>query len=722
LFRHQIQGGQNVIEKEFRLGADFPKIDYAAWRAAVEKELKAPFEKRMFASTYEGFTLQPLYNEEIFATGGDPSGMPGFTPFVRGGAPLGSTVAGWDIRQEHAEADPAEANAQILDDLTNGVTSIVLRLDAAARAGLDADDTRAAGRAGEDGVMVSATADVARALEGVHIQHAGIWLAADGAFLPAAALYVAAARQRGIAPDQLLGSFNADPLGALLHEGELAVPLDVALRQMADLAVWTAANAKHMCSVMVNTRRYHDAGATSAQDLAFMLATGVEYLRVLTAAGLGIDEAARQITFSISIGCRFYQGIAKIRAARLLWAQAVAAAGGSAAAQRLRLRTTTARRVITTRTPMINILRNTAAAYAGAVGGADAITTVPIEAPDVLSTSASRSNARNTQLILAEECHLDHVIDPAGGSWYIEWYTRQLAEQAWALFRQIEAEGGMIQAATSGWAVQQIDTVRPKRERDIATRKLPITGISEHANVAEGARPRAAPPPTAALRAAAAQRLAAWRAAHAPAPALANLAGAAAASTKPGRLTDLALEAAAAGATIGQIAAALVPPDAAPAHVTPLPVYPFDQAYEHLREASDRFAEKHGHRPRVFLAGFGSIAHQIGRKTFASNFFQAGGFEVLGREGKYDVDQAAAEFAASGARIAVICSTDKLYATGVAELAPKLRAAGARTVILAGHPGAEEAAYRAAGVDSFIFLKADVLATLTSLLRDEGAL
>jgi methylmalonyl-CoA mutase len=151
-------------------------------------------------------------------------------------------------------------------------------------------------------------------------------------------------------------------------------------------------------------------------------------------------------------------------------------------------------------------------------------------------------------------------------------------------------------------------------------------------------------------------------------------------------------------------------------------VHPFDEAFEELRDASDAFAARMGHTPRVFLAGVGLIAEQTARKTYAMNFFEAGGFEVLAREAKYDVDSSAAEFAQSGAKIAIICSTDKRYATCVVQLAPKLKKAGARTVILAGNPGANEATYRAAGVDRFIFIKCDVLETLSSLLRDEGAL
>ncbi|MGP0067275.1 MAG: methylmalonyl-CoA mutase family protein [Isosphaeraceae bacterium] len=712
-----------MIAKEFALGKDFPRIDYAIWRKAVEADLKgAPFEKKMFSHTYEGIDLQPIYTEERFPTNGDPFGVPGFPPFVRGSRVLGNSLTGWDIRQEHAAPDPAEANAQILDDLRNNVGSIVLRFDAASSAGYDADDQHSGDLSGRDGVMISAASDLERALDQVRLDVAGVCLDAGGAFLPAAALYVTSARLAGVEPDRLKGAFNADPLGVLMREGSLPVPLDVALKQMADLAAWTAANAPRMTAVEVGTAPYHHAGATSVQDLAFLLGTGVEYLRALTAGGLDVNAAAKQIAFSMSIGCRFYQAIAKIRAARMLWAQVVASCGGDAAAQTMRLRVTTSRRVLTTRSPSLNILRNTAACYAGAIAGADAITTVPLDAPVVLSTESSRRNARNTQLILAEECHLNHVIDPAGGSWYIEWYTRLLAEKAWALLQQIEAQGGMLAAASGGWVAQQIDVGELKRERDIATRKLPITGISEYPDASEKTLGQAAPNRVE-LRMAAAQRLSNWRATHAPQPALDLLVDAARRSAVPaGELTARAITAAGAGATLGQLAAALRPPDAEPAHAVAVYVHPFDEAFEELRDASDAFAARQGHKPRVFLAGAGSIAEQIARKTYAMNFFEAGGFEVLAREAKYDVDSSAAEFAQSGAKIAVICSTDKQYATCVAQLAPKLKKAGARTVILAGNPSANEAAYRAAGVDRFIFVKCDVLETLSSLLREEGAL
>ena len=172
---------------------------------------------------------------------------------------------------------------------------------------------------------------------------------------------------------------------------------------------------------------------------------------MLTAAGLDLETAARQITFSMALGCRFYLAIAKIRAARKLWADVIEACGGSADAQRMCLRVSTGRRVLTTRNQLLNILRNTVACYAGAVADADIITTTPFDAPTGLPTEASRHNARNTQHILAEECHLAQVVDPAGGSWYIEWYSNEVAKSVWSLFQQIEAQGGMIRAFASGW-------------------------------------------------------------------------------------------------------------------------------------------------------------------------------------------------------------------------------------------------------------------------------
>ena len=704
------------LAKEFHLGSTFAKVDHAAWQQLVEKEIKgAPFAKRMVTRTYEGIALKPLYTEESFPTGGDPAGLPGSPPFVRGSDPLGQILVGWDIRQEHAHPDPAIANAQILDDLAAGVTSIDLRLDAAGALGLDADDPLATELTGRDGVSLSTPADVDRLVQGVELGIAGFYFDARGAFLPVAGLYVAAARKAGVATKDLLGSFNADPLAALTREGRLPLPLASALRQMADLACWTAKNAPRMTSVEVSTTPYHDAGATSVMDVAFAVATGVAYLRALVDGGLDVDAAAGQITFHMGLGCRFYLAIAKIRAARRLWADVVAASGGSAHAQRMRLRVSTCRRVLTTRDPSLNILRNTVACYAGAIGVADAITTIPYNAPTGLPTEPARRNARNTHHILMEECHLAQVVDPAGGSWFVEYYTDAIAKSAWAMFQQVEAQGGMAKAVEGGWIADQIRPVEAGRERDIATRKVAIVGVSEHPILTED-HAEQEQPNTRQLATAAAQRLANWRHQHANLTLPGIVAGSGA-----GTRAATVIAAAEAGATLGQLARLMIEEGAAPTVMAPLLVHPYAAAFDELRDAADALTAKQGHRPRVYLAGVGSIAEQVARKGYATDFFVAGGFEVVAQEVRLDVAASVDGFTASKAKIAVICSTDRQYATAVSELAPKLKAAGARTVLLAGSPGASEAVWRNAGVDMFIFVRCDVVATLWSLLHAEEA-
>jgi methylmalonyl-CoA mutase len=715
-----------MIEKELTLATDFPPVGYDQWKASVVAELKgAPFEKKLVTRTPEGINIQPLYTAADWPSDGDPSGFPGFLPMTRGGRTLGHAVGGWDIRQEHLHPDPAEASKAILEDLEHGVTSIQVRLDAAACAGLDADAREATELCGRDGVMAYSLGDFESVFDGVQLDIAPASLDAGAAFLPAAALLAALLRQRRLKPGSVRCAFNADPLGALMAEGQLQVPLDAALAQTADLAAWTAANYPQCMSVEVNTDAYHHTGATSTQDLAFAAATAVEYLRAMTSAGLDVDTAIRQVVFNMSVGCRFFQAIAKIRALRKMWAKVVTTVGGTAAAaQAMRIQVRTSRRVLTRRDPWVNLLRNTVCCFAGAVGGADAITTAPLDAAIGPSDEFSRHLARNTQIILMEESHLNQVIDHAGGSWFLEKLTDQLAERAWALFQEIEGRGGMARAVTAGWVAQQIRAVEATRERNLATRKQAVTGVSEHPNVSEQpvTRPK---PDRAKLRAEASTRLVAWRRDHPCAAALAALAQVAAAPSRtPGALTEAAVKAAEAGATLGQLSAALASAKAAgpPAHVEPLAIHPYAAAYEELRDASDQYTAKAGVRPQVFLANMGTPAECIARATYALNFFQAGGFGVVNNDGFADPDAATAAFRQSGAKIAVICSTDKKYETVVEATAPRLKAAGARTVILAGNPGANEAKYRAAGVDRFIFIKCDVLGTLHELLREEGVL
>jgi methylmalonyl-CoA mutase len=699
-----------VLSPEFSLRDDFPPVGYDEWRALAVADLEgAAFEQKLVTHTYEGIDVQPVYTRRDRPAERDPDGFPGLPPFVRGARPLGAVQTGWDLRQEHAHPDPAVTNQAILEDLQGGVTSLLLRLDFAARNGLDPDDP-AAELAGRDGLMAYHVDDLDAALAGVHLDMVGVTLEAGAAFLPAAAALVALWRRRGVGPDQARGAFNADPLAVLTRDGQLPLPPDDALTLLAQLATWTAKNLPHVTAVRVGTAPYHHAGATAAQDVAFGMATAVEYLRAMTSGpdGLDIDRAARQILFSISVGTHHFLAIAKLRAARRLWGRVVEACGGSPAAMRLHSRVS--KRVLTLRDPYVNLLRNTVAVFAAGLGGAEAITSVPFDSVAGQPDRHSRRIARNTILVLQEEAGLHRVIDPPGGSWYLDWLTDQVAEKAWAIFQEVERQGGMLAAIQSGWVGAQIDSAFAPRAKNLARRKEGITGVSEFPNVGEAPVVKPALDRDA-LRVQAVQRLTGR---DRGSPALIALAD-------THQRVATTIEAAEHGASIGRLARALgfhsdltvLPP------LTP---HPFAEPFEALRDASDAWQKSVGKRPRVFLANMGSISHHTARATYAKNFFEAGGFEVIGNNGFRDAAAAAGAFIDSAATIAVICSSDKLYPEVVPALAPKLKEAGARSVVLAGNPGANEAAYRTAGVDRFIFIKCDVLQVLREMLREEGVL
>ncbi len=694
---------------EAKFTEDFPAVSYEAWVSEVEKALKgAPFDKKMLTRTYEGITLKPVYTKESWAAAGDPSGFPGSDPFTRGASGSRPAAGGWDIRQEHAHPDLRTANASIRADLERGATSLTLMFDAAGKAGLDGDQPEAAGLAGQGGIMMYSVDDLDDLLDDVLVDLVPLSLDAGGQFLAAAGLLQGLWSRRGIAAADAKGAFNADPLGALALAGSLPVSAETALAQLASLAAHTAATYPQVTAVGVDTRAYHNAGADEATDLGCMLATGVAYLKAMTEAGLDIDQACRQIVFTVPIDCDQFLAICKLRAARRVWARVAEACGASEPARAARLHARSADRIMTKRDPWVNMLRTTVAGFAAATGGADHVTLQPFDAAYGAADDFARRVVRNSQVVLMEESHLGNVIDPAGGSWYVESRTDELAQAAWRAFQTIEQGGGMLAALRDGSVAQRIAEGYAARQKNLARRKDPITGVSEFPNVAEKAIERTSAE-TIVLRDAAASRLAAARGA-ADVSQIASAGNAVAAA---------AAAAASSGATIGSIAAALAGDRET---VTALPGHRLAEPFEELRDASDRYHAQHGKRPQLFLANLGPIAKHTARATFSKNFFGVAGIEPVDNQGFSEVDACVAAFKESGARIAILCSADPLYETMVGSFAPALKAAGCEKLFLAGNPGDKKDEYMAAGVDDFIAMGGNVLETTRDTLRLLGAI
>lgn len=689
--------------------SDWPDASFKAWREVVERDLKgAPYEKRLVSRTYEGLEIHPLYTARDWDHDRDPTGIPGSPPLVRDALPLGRTRAGWEVREERREPDPETLNRAILDDLEHGAASVDLRLNDGVTIGPE--------HTAPDGAMICSLADLERALHDVHLDYITLSLTSGAAFAEAAALVHALVKAREIDPAHARIAFNADPLAELARTGRLPAPVDEMLARVGALGAWTAQTYPKSTSVRVNTAPYHDACATASQDLACAMATALASLRALEKAGLEPANAARQIVFQFSLSTNFFLAIAKLRAARRLWSSVLDHCGVDKDEHTMRLETRTGRRSLTHRDPWVNMLRNTASCFAGAAGGADVVLSVPFDEPLGLSDPLARRIARNTQVILSEEAHLHRVIDPAGGSWYLERLTDELAREAWDDFRTIERNGGIVEALASGEIHERVREAYGARLKNIDRRKDAVTGVSEFPNIGEQPVKRESPDP-AELNARANARLSAIKAESS----LKERLEAARREKWGSRRFELLGEALGAGASLGDLRA-VVNAGAEVCCITPLAPHPYAEPFETLRDASDAYLEQHGRRPSVCIVSVGTAAKLTPRINFTSGFFGAGGFEVHEPKPAGDVAEALERFRESGAGVAIICAIDPDYPELVPELTPLLRGSGARHVLLAGRPGDQEQAYRAAGVDRFVSMGCDVVETLSALMREEGVL
>jgi len=604
---------------ELELAGGFPAPDRDTWlklvdgvlvrsrRISADAELGSGFAK-LVRTSLDGIAVRPLYTADDVADL-PPAGSPGVRPFVRSSR----GPHGWDVRQRHAGTDPAAVQQAILADLEGGVTSIWLAV-------VDGGVEAAALPAALDGVLL----DLARvALD------PGDAPLADA--VAAAEAFLDLATQRDVAAAELLGHFGLDPLGRAARTGG-SVEIEPAIA----LAVRVAEEFPQVTALSVDGLPVHTAGGSDAQELGYLLSAGVAYLRALVAAGVGIDRAAQLLELRLAATADQFPTIAKLRAARRLWARVLEASGADPATTSPQ-HAVSSPTMLTRRDPYVNLLRGTIAAFAAGVGGADAVTVAPFDAALGLPTPFSRRIARNTQGLLVEESHVARVIDPGGGSWYVESLTDALAEAGWTFFQELEAAGGAEAALADGVLAERIADVRGRRERAAATRKSPITGVSEFPDLGEKPVEREPLPSTAAR--------------------------------------------------------------------TGLPLYRPAAPYEELRDRSDAVLANTGVRPRAFLATLGPLAAYTARAGFTRNLLQAGGVEPVDAGPTESVDDVVAAYREAATPVAVLCSTDDLYAERAAATAAALREAGATTVLLAGKAEID-------GVDATFAAGGDALGTL----------
>ncbi|MFF9804602.1 methylmalonyl-CoA mutase family protein [Streptomyces coeruleorubidus] len=440
------------------LAGDFPDVPHEQWQRLVAGVLRksgkevegAEAEEALSTALEDGLRTRPLYTAHDTAP--EP-GLPGFAPFVRGGRAEGNTLGGWDVRQRHTVAD----NDAVLADLENGVTSLWLAV-------------------GEGSIPLP---ELGRVLDGVYLDLASVVLDAGREPGPAARELLRLYEERGVAREAARGNLGADPLG---HEARSGQHGDVA--PAAELARLCAEGYPGLRALTVDALPYHEAGGSAAQELGCSLATGVAYLRELTEAGLSVEQACAQLEFRYAATADQFLTIAKLRAARRLWARVAEVCGAPRAGAQLQ-HVVTSPVMMTRRDPWVNMLRTTIATLAAGAGGADSVTVLPFDHALGLPDAFARRIARNTSTILIEESHLSRVIDPAGGSWYVERLTDELAHAGWEFFRRIERLGGQAAALRSGDLAQDLADTWQARRTKLDKRREPVTGVSEFPYLAE---------------------------------------------------------------------------------------------------------------------------------------------------------------------------------------------------------------------------------------------
>ena len=705
-----------AIIKKAESQTNFPEVPldefeiptYDAWKEACIELLKgAPFEKKLFTKTYEGITFEPMYFHDKTEPILPKQSYPGAGDYLRGATANGYVNAPWGIAQACDETFPAENNELLKHEIDKGSTIYNVKLDCATK---KAKDARNCEKPGCGGVSLTTLGDVETLLAGLKLDKYPLYVYAGESSAPILALILAAVKKNGGDVSKLRGFVGANPIAELTANGKLSQPLDKLYDEMAATAKWAVKNAPELKTVFVNSDVFSNGGANDVQELAYSLSTAVTYLRAMLERGLTIDEAAEQIQFGFSIGANFFMQVAKLRAIRPIWAEIIKAFGGSESVQHIHVTARPASFFKTVYDPYVNLLRGTTQLFSAVVGGLESYENAPFDEPIRKGDEFSRRIARNMQIILQEEFGLLQPIDPAGGSWAVETLTKQIKEKIWAEFQLVEGKGGIVAALKEGYPQDEIAKVLDARFKAIASRRDRIVGNNMYANMTEE---RLDPRPedfaeNKKARTADIEKF------------LAGVDAKAALAKVDANNFATVIDAAAAGATVAEIRAALGTGESET--VKTIDKHRWSEKFEALRETTEKFKADKGDNVKIFLANMGPIPQHKARADFTTGFLQVGAFEVLGNNGFETVDDAAKAAKESGADAVVICSTDATYPEIVPALAPKLHEVLPNaTVYLAGTAPAELVeTYKAAGIDDYINIRSNCYQTLTAMQKKKG--
>ncbi len=608
---------------------EFPE----AWRTLAGKELRGGSPEDLVRETAEGIAVKPLYTAADLETLGHCATLPGLFPFGRGVRATMYANRPWTIRQYAGFSTAGESNAFYRQALAGGQKGLSVAFDLATHRGYDSDHPRVAGDVGKAGVAIDTVEDMKILFDGIPLDGMSVSMTMNGAVLPVLAMFVVAAEEQGVTPDRLTGTIQNDILKEFMVRNTYIYPPAPSMRIVADIIAWCAASMPRFNSISISGYHMQEAGATAVQELAYTLADGVEYVRAARDRGLDIDTFAPRLSFFFGIGMNFFMEIAKLRAARLLWARLMKPFNPEdPRSLMLRTHCQTSGVSLTEQDPFNNIVRTTVEAMAAVLGGTQSLHTNSYDEALALPGDEAARIARNTQLILAGETGIPHVVDPLGGSYFVEALTASLVEAASLLIDEVEDMGGMTRAIEAGLPKLRIEESAARRQARIERGDDTVVGVNRYRNEAE---PEVAirEIDNTAVRDAQIRRLGEVRRSRDETALKAALDELAAGAAGDGNLLELSIAAARVRATLGEISDALEGIFTRHSAVLRPVSGVYGAAWQgadefcRVRARVDAFSLEEGRQPRMLVAKLGQDGHDRGARIIASAFADLG-FDV----------------------------------------------------------------------------------------------
>ena len=601
--------------------------NYDDWKKAADKEVKG---KDLTWHTPEGIAVKPLYTSD---DAGDP-GLPGFAPFTRG--VRASMYAGrpWTIRQYAGFSTAEESNAFYRRNLAAGQKGLSVAFDLATHRGYDSDHPRVVGDVGKAGVAIDSVEDMKILFDGIPLDQMSVSMTMNGAVIPILAFFIVAGEEQGVSQAQLDGTIQNDILKEFMVRNTYIYPPEPSMRIVSDIIAYTSANMPKFNSISISGYHMHEAGATAVQELAFTIADGKEYVQRAMASGLDIDAFAGRLSFFFGIGMNFFMEVSKLRAARTLWHRVMDGLGAKdERSKMLRTHCQTSGVSLQEQDPYNNVIRTTIEAMAATLGGTQSLHTNALDEAIALPTDFSARIARNTQIVLAEESGITKVVDPLGGSYYVEALTAELVDQAWRIIGEVDALGGMTKAVASGMPKRLIEEAAAARQARVDKGEDVIVGVNKY-KLATEEQLDTLEVDNDFVRQGQIARLAKTRAARDESGCQAALRALTEGAKANENLLALAVDAARARATLGEISDAMEAVFGRYA-TTPVPVqgiygsaHEFDKRWAQVLDGVQAVERRLGRKPKLLVAKMGQDGHDRGANVIASAFTDMG-FEVI---------------------------------------------------------------------------------------------